>query len=73
MTVESHNLLDLNAVRSLLQKSVVDSGSQAAWCIEHKVSTAYLSDVLNGRREPGKKILDILDLESVILYRNKAK
>lgn len=71
METEAQTLLDLNSVRSALQRSVTDSGSQAAWCVEHKVSTAYLSDVMNGRREPGKKILDILGLESVVYYRSK--
>lgn len=35
-------------------------------------SAAYLSDVINGRREPGPKILDFLGLERVLVKkRNK--
>lgn len=35
-------------------------------------SAAYLSDVINGRRDPGPKILDFLGLERVLVKkRNK--
>ena len=35
------------------------------------ISQQYLSDVLRGNRYPGKKLLDGLNLEKVILYRYK--
>lgn len=38
---------------------------------ELEVSSAYLSDVMNGNREPGPKILDALGLERVVTYRTK--
>ena len=45
--------------------------SQAAWAKEHGISQAYVSDVINRRREPGKAILEALGLERVITYRVK--
>jgi hypothetical protein len=35
------------------------------------VSPAYVSDVLTGRREPGKGILEPMGLERVVTYRKK--
>ncbi len=43
--------------------------SQRVWAETHKVATSYLSDVLNGRRDPGKSILRALGYERVVLYR----
>lgn len=45
--------------------------SQAAWAKKHGLSPAYVSDVINGRREPGKAILEALGLERVVSYRVK--
>lgn len=35
------------------------------------VSPAYLSDVINGRREAGAKLLAALGLEKVVSYRKR--
>lgn len=53
----------------MLTKQV--GSSQTAWAKKHGVSAAYVSDVLAGRREPGKLILDALGLERVTSYRRK--
>lgn len=73
MRTTKHTLLTAPDVSALLSKQIEESGSQARWCLDNQVSTAYLSDVLNGRREPGKKILDVLGLESVTHYRPKCE
>lgn len=71
MKTDKQSLLTAAEVSALLSKQIEEAGSQARWCVENQVSTAYLSDVLNGRREPGRKILDVLGLESVVYYRAK--
>lgn len=71
MKTSKQALLTAADVSALLSKQIEIAGSQARWCVDNQVSTAYLSDVLNGRREPGKKILDVLGLESVMYYRTK--
>ncbi len=35
-----------------------------------KISEAYLSDVLSGRRAPGKKICNAVGFTPVIMYKN---
>lgn len=71
MKTNKQPLLAALDVCALLSKQIEEAGSQARWCVDNQVSTAYLSDVLNGRREPGKKILDVLGLEAVTFYRPK--
>lgn len=55
--------------RELLEKKALPS--QTAWAKANGISPAYVSDVIAGRREPGKLILDALGLERVITYRKK--
>ena len=54
-------------VRAKLRANI--DGSQASWAKAHGVSPAYLSDVLNGRREPGEAILNALGLTRVAVYQ----
>lgn len=46
---------------------------QKVWANAHNISESYFSDVLNGRRDPGDKILDAIGFEKVVTYRKKAK
>lgn len=59
------------AVIKKIEQVVAEHGSQTAAARVLGVSTAYLSDILNGRRDPGKKVLDKLGLESSVIYTPK--
>lgn len=48
-------------VRDLIRQRC--NGNAAKWAQTNKISPAYVSDVLNGRRAPGQKILDALNIE----------
>lgn len=52
----------------LLIKEVKNAGSQRALAEKLGVSPAYLGDVLHGRREPGRSILEPLGFRRVVLY-----
>lgn len=57
-------------------QSVIDSkyqGIQIAFAEENGISAAYVNDVLRGRREPGKKILDAIGVERITAYRLRIK
>ena len=56
-------------VLALLQRIVKGRGSQKAAAAELGVSEQHLSDVLNARREPGKKLVAALHVERVVTYR----
>lgn len=58
-------------VRGILRSAVAQAGSQKKWAEKAKVSQAYIHDVLTGRRAPGDRILQALDLERVVIYRRR--
>ena len=55
--------MDKQAVIEQLQRAVKATGKQKAYATIHDISEQYLSDVLAGRREPGAKILNALNLK----------
>ena len=63
--------MSLDEVLELLRRKCAEAGGQAAWAEAAGVSPAYVSDVLNKRREPGKSILDPLGLERHVAYRKR--
>jgi hypothetical protein len=45
------------------------AGLQAVFAQDNDLSAAYVNDVLRGRREPGRKILDAYGVERITVYR----
>lgn len=60
-------------VRQTVHDRVVRAGSMRAAAREFGVTVSYVSDLLNGRRAPGPKILGPLGLERIkmVVYRRK--
>jgi predicted transcriptional regulator len=58
-------------VLAIIRRAADEAGTQVALAERLGVSQAYLSDVLNGRRDPGESILGPLGLERVVVYRRK--
>jgi hypothetical protein len=46
------------------------AGGQRTWAATARVSQAYVSDVLNGRRDPGDSIVRALGLRKVVRYED---
>lgn len=46
-------------------------GSQKAFAELHGLSTAYINDVMRGRRDFGPAILAALGIERVVTYRER--
>lgn len=61
-------MLSEDDVRERLRAAIREAGSQKAYAEQHKLSEAYISDVLRGRREPARKILEALGLVRVVGY-----
>jgi hypothetical protein len=61
--------IDESRMRKMLEIAISTSGSQKAFAKEAQISEQYLSDVLNGRRDIGEKILKWFGMERVIYYR----
>lgn len=56
-------------VITLLDSRVRAAGSQSNFAKRHRMSLAYLGDVLKRKRGPGEKILAALGLVKVIIYQ----
>ena len=65
--------LDWDGVISLLKLECRAIGGQSTWAKRHKVSCAYVNDVLQGRRMPGKKITKAMGLEAALMWRKPAQ
>ncbi len=65
--------MNADDVRCALQRAIDQEGTAAAWCKRNKVARGYVSDVLSGRQEPGKAILDALGIEAVTTYKYRGK
>jgi transcriptional regulator with XRE-family HTH domain len=44
-------------------------GLQSDFAQNNKISSAYINDILQGRREPGQKVLDAIGFEKVVTYQ----
>lgn len=66
------DLLDAEAVRSMLAAAIGAAGSQKAFAQQHGLSGAYLSEVVRGTRDPGPAVLGALGMEKVIGYRRRS-
>ena len=58
-------------IRQRLRRHVREHGSARALALVIGVSNTYVSEVLNGKREPGPRILAFLGLERHQTYRKK--
>lgn len=66
-------MIDRNSVIALVRAAAVEAKSQRNLAHQWSVSESYITDVLSGYRDPGKKILDALGYERVVLYRRKGE
>lgn len=65
--------MELAELLELLRREAEKGGSQKALAARLGITAQYLSDVLNGRREPGEAVLKPLGLRKVIVYESEGK
>ena len=65
------NSLGLLDVYARLAAACRDAGGQKAWAMRHGISASYVSDVMQGKSDPGASILKPLGLERVVRYVEK--
>jgi len=58
-------------MRDIITKMVEANGTKSAVAVTLDVSSAYLGDILLGRRSVGGKIVKKLGWEKVVVYRRK--
>ena len=62
-------MISTDEMRQVLREACEVAGSQSAWAKANGLSSAYVSDVLAGRREPGKSIAQVFGYEPVTMYK----
>lgn len=65
--------MDKQGITQLLKSMLEEHHGYTGLAKHLGISTAYLNDIVHGRREPGKKILDALKLERITTYEHKNK
>lgn len=63
------SLLTDDDVRTLVMEGISDAGSQKKYSDLTGLSTAYINDYVQFRREPGPKILEYLGLAKINRYQ----
>lgn len=63
--------LDINGLLGKLEHLCEQAGSQYQFATKHKLSPAYVSDVLRCKRMPGPALLKAMELRKVTLYATK--
>lgn len=62
------NTLTMAQVVSRIRAECKRLGSQKAYAERCKVSTAFLNDVLNGRRDPTEPVIAPLAIRRMVVY-----
>lgn len=62
---------DYDVLKGILRQMCRKAGSQKSWAEANELSEVHVSDVLNGRRDPGDKVLNALGCEKVVSYRRR--
>ena len=65
--------MSTDEVIKLLKTACAKAGSQKKWADIHNLSQPYVSDVLQGRRDPGASILDALNVEKIVVYQYRRR
>jgi len=70
MRISEH--LNKKQIRNTLAQACKSAGGQSAWAMRNKISTAYVNDCLQGRRDIGDKISSALGFRREVYYVREA-
>ena len=62
--------METKAVIAMLRAECEKLGSQRAFARRHKLSAAYVSDVLLGRRDPAEAICKALGIKRTVTFKS---
>lgn len=62
-------VLSVGDVREILRLECEKAGGQKAWATQRGLSNAYVSEVVNGRKDAGDGIASHLGLVKFVAYR----
>lgn len=72
---ESSDAAELADLETILSQLRVDVEVSSQKCVAESlgISPQYLSDILKGRREPGKSVLAAMGYDRIVFYRKVVK
>lgn len=65
-------MITQDKILELIKTEVERAGSQVALAVSIGITPAYLSDILNGNRNPSTKLLRHLGYKRVMMYRKRS-
>jgi hypothetical protein len=73
--VSPGDIFAIGALRNLLKASCANAGGMRAWGRLHDISAPYISRVIAGKKIPGQKLLDALNLQpsTVYVFKNRSR
>lgn len=71
MRVTTGRLLDSDQMKTLIRERSKRVGMQKKFAADHGLPATMITDTLTGRRPPPPRLLDVLGLERVVMYRVK--
>lgn len=71
--VRPSDIFSIGALRNLLKATCANAGGMRAWGRLHGITAPYVSRVIAGKKLPGPKLLDALNLEpsTVYVFKNR--
>lgn len=69
MAISKSKELTADDVRALLRKACDAAGSQLNWGRQNNFSAPFISDILQGRRDPSESLCAALGIERLTVYR----
>ena len=73
--VSPGDIFAIGGMRALLKASCANAGGMRAWGRLHGITAAYISRVIAGKKLPGPKLLDALNLQpsTVYVFKNRVR
>lgn len=62
-------MFTIEETREKLRQACRESGGQSAWCQKHGITAPFLSEILRGRRDPTERVVRLIGLERVMMFR----
>lgn len=72
LAVQTMEYFELPHILKVIKAHIEVAGSQRLFGEQLEITSSYISNVLNGVKEPSKKMLEAIGYEAVTLYRKTA-
>ena len=64
-------MLNSKQILEVLRKDIKKAGTQKDWALKHKLSPAFINDVLQGKRSVSDTIAEALGYDRLVMYSKR--